>query len=438
MGLRRNTLAFVRRLVGLNHIDARFDALETLFGQTPYALSARLDALEPQFAEMHDEASASSSFLKRTHDITETWAESIKTDVDEIVNLLDYYDPKGSSLDPTTTRLAIIEECRRVILYNGRPQRNHILENRSPFVREIATCRALSEDALFIFGFARSSTSITLDLINYSNPRALLTGESNFYLPKHIKDFQEWYEGHVKIQGNQVGKSFHVPTLLSKRRTEWWEYLLALREFYSIVGDKMALTSVHFNEMRAQDIRRFFEERFFKSRYIFLFRNPIQTMLSWAKLANISTDEEMKNEIVAWLMYIQLWADIVRVFPRTITLIAEELGHDAKNRLAEFVGFSLLDGFFDSKYQNKMEISRGFPILLELKDELVEIFEMVRAVSMTKQPLWRANRKHVIASDSTFPSAILSSMKDEPISEPWSRADALCRRLRPEAPEQYV
>ncbi len=78
----------------------------------------------------------------------------------------------------------------------------------------------------------------------------------------------------MEIQNTQMSKSSHLPNLMPHRPATWWEHLLALRKYYKLVGDKMALSALHFDMMPAARIQAFFEARFYNSKYVFLSAIP--------------------------------------------------------------------------------------------------------------------------------------------------------------------
>ena len=216
------------------------------------------------------------------------------------------------------------------------------------------------------------------------------------------------------------------------RSATWWEHLLALRNHYKLVGDKMALSALHFDLMPAARIQAFFEARFYNSKYLFLFRDPIATLLSWARLSNFDSDDRMRKEMIAWLRMVRLWADMVRVFPNTLTLIRDDLGDDAAERLGGFVGHTLDKGLYRPNWMERPSIPTNFPSLKAHSEELMEIFSMVRNISRASQPLWKCDRFALIENDPGIEAdarVAISRHRNGPISEPYLRADQLIQRL---------
>jgi hypothetical protein len=455
--MKRTALDFTRRLVGLKHVEARFDAVESRLGGVAYNVSQLLEQLgqnrgqQPESSErlcclltqaVDQQQADQRELLQAIREIAEGYVQERRT-------LKALGQQLGGKLFETANRVEnveaacprTLEEYRRVVLYGGEPQIGHVLENKDALAREILTCRAIAADAFFIIGFARSGTSVSTDLVNNSIASAYVLSEVNFYIPKHIPDFYEWYGTHMEIQNTQISKASHLPNLIAHRSANWWEHLLALRNYYSLVGDKMALSALHFDLMPEARIQAFFEARFYNSKYLFLFRDPIATLLSWARLANFDSDDRMQKEIIAWLRLVRLWADMVRVFPNTLTLIRDDLGDDATERLGGFLEHALDKAFYRPNWTERPSIPDHFPSLKAHSGELMEIFSMVRNISHASQPLWKCDRFGVVANDPGIEAGVRAAMsrqRNGPIGEPCVRAERLIEQLTEMAPNSVT
>ena len=413
--MKRTALDFTRRLVGLKHVEARFDAVEGRLGGVAYGVSQLLEQLGQSGGPPPESRERLNSLLSQAADPQQVNQRELLQAVREIAEgyvqerrtLKALGQQLGGKLFETANRVEnveaacprTLEEYQRVVLYGGEPQIGHVLENKDALAREILTCRAIAADAFFIIGFARSGTTASLELVNNSIPSAYILGEANLYCPKHIPNFYEWYRGHVLIQKTQPAKSYHLPNLIPHRSATWWENLLALRSYYRIVGDKMAFNASHFDIATPASIQAFFEARFYNAKYLFLFRDPIATLRSWARLANFSSDAAMRREMIAWLRTVRLWADMVRIFPHTLTLIREEMGDAAAERLGSFIGHPLDKGYYHTKSTVRPPVPDSFPSLTHHAEELSEIFSLVKSVSHASQPLWKCDGPHNFGND---------------------------------------
>jgi hypothetical protein len=201
---------------------------------------------------------------------------------------------------------------------------------------ELDACRAVEARCAFVMGFARSSTTITTQVIN-SDPRAFILGEANFHLPRP-GCFRAAFNAQHRAYGGQISKSRYAPDFLGGPGATWWEYLLAASGQYDLVGDKVAFSSYVFGACDRASTMSFFEARFFRSRYIFLFRDPVQAVLSAKRLFSLRYAVSVQAEILAWLDMVMLWADLIRTFPHTLTVIADDLGQKETERILHFLG----------------------------------------------------------------------------------------------------
>jgi len=257
--------------------------------------------------------------------------------------------------------------------------------------------------------------------------------DPKFYADNNNFRFVDWYnQQHVNF-GNQASKATCIPDFLPDHNHTWWEWLLAASSYYQTLGDKMAFGAYHFDTVDPGRIRAFFEARFFDARYIFTVRDPITTMLSNARLVGITDNSEMKRYIIAWLKYIQLWADWVRVFPNTLTLIAEELDGLTINEIEGFIGLSLngAEKLLDKEEQRNHIPRHAFPALSDVSDELRTIFDFVKQALRSDRVLWQADQKRDLRLQDTRQSETASiRLSPQPIGQAWAMSRSLFDRLQ--------
>jgi len=204
---------------------------------------------------------------------------------------------------------------------------------------EITACRAIADRCVFIVGFGRSGTTINQQLLN-THPGVLVLGEANFYIPAPDRPrFSDWYNAMHEGFGNAPDKSTRAQDYLSGPHA-WFDWLTEAAKRYELVGDKMALSDFHFKQASPDQMLAFFAERFPTSRYIFTMRDPVQTLLSLARLLSQTTDEHVTKEIDAWLRYILMWLDF-RNQLNTITVFSEDFGPATAETLSKFLGVDL-------------------------------------------------------------------------------------------------
>ena len=297
---------------------------------------------------------------------------------------------------------------------------------------EITRCRAVSEGTVFVLGFARSSTTISTEILN-SSTDVFILAEANFYLPHQEHRFRDWYNRMHFGFDNQVSKTTYAPDFVPEVDHDWLDWLCAAKTIYPFVGDKMAFSAQHFNFVPPCKIQSFFEARFFKSKYVFTIRDPIQTLLSAAKLFGISTDCGVIAEIIAWLRFVQLWADWVRIFGSTITFDADELDHDTIYRLQKFIGTDLsgAEFFIDKRRRTNHLNVNAFPILNQVKDELTMVFDLVKAAMKNSPSQWQLNGE----VRGGLPNGRASAagpveLSKTPIFRAWAMCEKLIRNLQ--------
>lgn len=289
---------------------------------------------------------------------------------------------------------------------------------------ELKTCRNLADKCVFVVGFARSYTTITLEMLNCA-PSALLLGEANFFLHDHGDNFSRWYNNQHREFGNQITKSSYAPDFVPDKPHTWWQWLEGASQFYDCIGEKIALSDYHFDEMNPDAFRVFYEARFLESRYIFMLRNPVDVLLSSAKLLSVVDDSGMTKLCAAWLDFMLLWADFVRIFPHTMTIVCEDFGEATVSELETFTGLELGNARLLISVANKRphKLTSKFPILVRLKPQLEEIYAEAMAAIGENRALWQAEQKRDAVSNETDGTSLGSvAITPRPLGELWLRA----------------
>jgi hypothetical protein len=309
------------------------------------------------------------------------------------------------------------------------------IEAANRIEEEIGVCRRLAPQTVFILGFARSATTIATQIVN-SSPDALILGESNWYIQKEGARFRDWYNAMHLIFENQVSKTTYAPDFIPYADHTWWEWIQAASSFYSILGDKMAFSAYHFSVAKPDKILAFFEARFFTSRYVFTIREPVQTLLSVARLFSIQDDYRMTAEIKAWLKFVQLWADWIRIFPNTLTLLAD-FGSDGLADLRQFLDLELkgAEKLLNPEEQRQHQTITDFPILALIEYELTTIFATMREALSVDRVNWQADQKRVLCLNDTRADESASiRLAPHPVGQAWVLAENMLRKLERHAP----
>ncbi|MDE1174847.1 MAG: sulfotransferase [Parvibaculaceae bacterium] len=297
---------------------------------------------------------------------------------------------------------------------------------------EIAACRQIAERCIFILGHARSGTTILAECLN-AHPDVYMTTEANFYLRGPQADFREQYNLQHAHADNQISKSSYAPAFVPHGSSLWWEWLESAASHYSIVGDKMAFSDVHFDLCSEADFLSFFEARFYQARYLFTFRDPVQTLISTIKLL----DKDPIRAIHGWLSMVKLWADFIRIFPHTKTVILDNIGAQEIVEIGHFFNLdtSMSGALLDPREQRSHapgDLEKGH-VLEPCRDRLQSIFEAIKATLTMNPVLFQADQKmgHVRLTDDQpnakrFPIAVVET----PVGKAWRLADELEKSLR--------
>jgi hypothetical protein len=305
------------------------------------------------------------------------------------------------------------------------------MPQKPPHLEEITTCRSIANRCAFILGPARSGTTILAQIVN-ANERALLTTEANFYQAGPHPDFREWYNRqHLEFK-NQVSKISYAPHFNYPGEHEWWKWLARAAENYDMVGDKMAFSDHHVIKESSLEFMPFFEARFFESRYIWIFRDPVQTVLSSSVLWN----KDPLALIRSWASMVKLWADFIRVFPITMTILHEDLGDSKIAELGAFLGLDLSESgrLIDAREQRQHQpgdtargsiASRLAPILQMIYGEIRESIGSERVFLQADQKRGRLDYAAVPSAGGKADIAVVSTS----VGRAWNLADRLLKEL---------
>jgi hypothetical protein len=155
----------------------------------------------------------------------------------------------------------------------------------------------------------------------------------------------------------------------------------------------MAFGPYHFDAMTKDSFMSFYEARFFDSRYMFIFRDPFQTVASCRKTFSYSLSS--LSYLRSWLEFVILWADYIRVFPNTITLLLPDLD---TTKLAELSRFLSLDLTAASLLLDPREQRHHSP------EEDVDAVEAFGRHGATLTAIWQD-----VCATPTLPSALLQA-----------------------------
>lgn len=296
---------------------------------------------------------------------------------------------------------------------------------------EVEKCREIAADMIFVFGFARSNTSILTNCLN-TDADTLILAESYFFMRKKDKNFQDWFNKQHISFANQITKTSYAPNFVADRAHDWLDWLFEARKFYNRLGEKVAFSHFHFARVPPAEVREFFEARFFHSKHVFTIRDPVQTLISLAKLRKKSDSTSVKNELTAWLDFIQFWADFIRTFPHTITLIAEKFDKNAINELENFLSIDLSAAHHLLSDEEKQfhQTGKSGSIVADYSDELNSLYDAVKAAISHNETFQATQKRTLLGNDTRYSNTAPTRVAPRPLGQVWVMAEELKERVQ--------
>jgi Sulfotransferase family len=299
---------------------------------------------------------------------------------------------------------------------------------------EVSACRAIANRCAFVMGPARSGTTILAQVINGSD-RAFLTTEAFYCWAEKYPDFRSWYNEQHLCFGNQVSKISYAPNFGHQGEQEWWKWLARAAEHFDVVGDKLAFTNDQMEALASIDFMAFYETRFFRSKYIFIFRDPVQSVLSSASLWNGDPVALARG----WAQFAKLWADFIRVFPSTMTVLLEDLGPKKVAEIGDFLDLDLSESarLLDPREQRRHEPDasrcgdfggRIAPVLRMIFSEIKESVTMERVFLQADQKRVRVDQGGRLLGHARPDIAVVTT----PVGRAWNLAHQLISELQDE------
>ena len=147
---------------------------------------------------------------------------------------------------------------------------------------ELCTCRAIADRCAFVVGPARSGTTIL------RRSSMAMTGLSSrlkrTFRGPEAPGFSYVVQREAPWFRKPGIESLLWPNFGHRGELEWWKWLARAAEHFDLVGDKLAFANDQHLSLSFTELMAFFETRFFRSKYIFIFRDPVQSVLSSSRL----------------------------------------------------------------------------------------------------------------------------------------------------------
>ncbi len=315
------------------------------------------------------------------------------------------------------------------------PAQGGLTLSETPLRDELRACRAIASRCAFVVGPARSGTTILAQIINGSDS-AFLTTEANYFSAAAHADFREWYNEKHRTFENQKSKVSYAPKFGDQDERQWWQWLVRAADHFETVGDKMAFSDAHMGSLNVKEFTEFFEERFFRSKYVFIFRNPLQCVLSAIGLWNRVPAEA----VAGWCEFVKLWADFIRVFPSTMTVLLEQLDSGRVDEIGDFLSLDLREGarLLDSREQRRHKpedyqcgefVNRVAPLLQMIFSEIEDSLAMDRVFLQADQKRVPLDKGRRLLADCRSEIAVVTT----PVGRAWNLAERLISELGEES-----
>jgi hypothetical protein len=289
--------------------------------------------------------------------------------------------------------------------------------------------------APFVLGHGRSGTTLLAQLVN-AHPRALVTAEANFHLRRPGDGFREIFNSQHRSWNNQISKLSYVPNLDGRAGGEWWQWLEQTALHYDRLGDKMAFGPAHFDVISPEQWMAFYEQRFLCSKYLFVFREPKQTILSCRRTFSYSASAI--SYLQSWVCFVALRAGVIRIFPNVIAQFLDELDETRLAGISTFLGVDLCPAApllnpSEQRYHSAHDVEAA-EIFDIYGDRLSEIWSNVCATAHLSPALLQADRKRTRDHNETarlgpeIPSGFISVVST-PVGRAWVAANEIMAEI---------
>jgi hypothetical protein len=263
---------------------------------------------------------------------------------------------------------------------------------------------SLDKQGLFVIGAARSGTTVFQNALN-SSPEIFLLGEPVLQKDPGTPDFAARYNAMHRSWGNQENKSSFCPPLLAGDGT-WQDYLTQLATLYRYVGSKIVVNPEHARQT-CQELFEFHCRHFYRSHYVFTFRNPIDVLMSTRGLAELQGNRAESYEVVlrSFLHVIALYIRFLRNLPNVTAVFHENIDKELFQRTGEWLGADLADApqYYDEARVRHYTLEQVPEHSRELAINVIEIYQDLRGQNSDGIRLVQLeqNSNHILATHFT-------------------------------------
>lgn len=253
------------------------------------------------------------------------------------------------------------------------------LQREESLLTETADIAVPDDRGLFVIGAARSGTTVFQNALN-SSPEIFLLGEPALQDDPGTPDFAARYNTMHRSWGNQENKSSFCPPLFDQD-APWHHYLARLARHYRYVGSKIVVNP-HEAARTCQQLFEFHCRYFYRSHYVFTFRNPIDVLMSTRGLAELNGDEAAGYDTVlkSFLQVMALYIRFLRNLPSVRAVFHEDLGEAVLRDTGAWLGVDLGEaaGYYDNARVRRYSLDQVPEHARALAEEVIAAYEELR------------------------------------------------------------
>jgi len=260
-----------------------------------------------------------------------------------------------------------------------RPQDREHKQEQEQHSQQPHSLKSLDTQGLFVIGAARSGTTVFQNALN-SSREIFLLGEPALQQDPGTPDFAARYNAMHKSWGNQENKSSFCPPLFAQDAT-WHDYLAQLATLYRYVGSKIVVNPEHAAQT-CQSLFDFHCRYFYRSHYVFTFRNPIDVLMSTRGLAELLGSKAESYDVVlkSFLHVIALYIRFLRNLPSVTAVFHEDIDESTFQQTGQWLGVSLSEAseYYDQRRVRHYALDQVPEHSRELAVTVIEIYQELR------------------------------------------------------------
>ena len=252
------------------------------------------------------------------------------------------------------------------------------LFGRAPAETVESVAGRIAPQGLFIIGHARSGTTVLQNALNAS-PDIFLLGEPDLQGDPGTPGFGARYGAMHRGWGNQETKSTALPPVLAGD-PEWWRWLDRLAALHRRVGAKIVLNPLDDPEHAA--LQGFQARLFYKSAYLFCFRDPVSTAVSTWRLAELQEAGPPPWDVLARSVRstMRLYVRMLRLFPHVHAVFHDGVDAARLDELGRSLNCDLkgADAYYDSAQVRRYTLDDVPGAFRGVFDELTRVDALLR------------------------------------------------------------